>query len=39
MNGSIWLIDGTLTGNTTPDQNEPMSNNNEEVIHIPKLQD
>ena len=28
-------IDGTLTGTSTPDQNELKSNGNEGVLHIP----
>ena len=33
-NNSIWLIDGTLTGATTPGQSGPASNDNEGVLHI-----
>ena len=29
----IWPIDQTLTGTTTPDQSEPGSNDNEEVLY------
>ena len=32
LNISIWLIDGTLTGTTTPGQSEPGSNCNEGVL-------
>ena len=31
---SIWPIDGTLTGPTTPDQDEPKSNDNEGALNI-----
>ena len=31
---SIWPIDKTLSGATTPGQNEPASNASEEVLHI-----
>ena len=31
---SIWSIDRTLSGTTTPGQSEPGSNCNEEVLHI-----
>ena len=34
LNSSNWLIDGTLSGPTTPGQSEPGSNDNEEVLHI-----
>ena len=34
-NSSIWPIDRTLSGVTTLGQNEPGSNGNEEVLHIP----
>ena len=34
MNTSIWHIDRSLTGTTTPDQSGPRSNGNEEVLHI-----
>ena len=30
------LIDGTLTGTTTPGQNGPEINGNEGVLHIPQ---
>ena len=36
LNRSIWPIDGSLTGTTTPGQNEPRSNGNEVVFHIPQ---
>ena len=32
----IWLIDGTLTGTTTPGQSGPVSNDNEEVPYSPQ---
>ena len=32
-NGSIWPIDGTLTGTTTPGQSGSESNDNEVVFH------
>ena len=35
-NNSIWTIDGTLTGSTTPSESEPGSNSNEEVFLIPE---
>ena len=35
-NSSIWSIDKTLSGSTTPDQSWPWSNGNEGVLHIPK---
>ena len=31
---SIWPIDRTLSGATTPGQSEPGSNGNERVLHI-----
>ena len=31
---SIWSIDGTLTGTTTPGQSESESNGNKGVLHI-----
>ena len=34
LNSSIWPINGTLTGVTTPCQRGPGSNSNEEVLHI-----
>ena len=33
LNRPIWLIDGTLTGNTTPSQSRPGSNDNEGVLN------
>ena len=33
---SIWCIDKTLSGATTPSQSEAGSNGNEEVLHIPQ---
>ena len=33
---SIWLIDKTLSGATTPGQSGPRSDGNEEVLRIPK---
>ena len=38
-NSSIWPIDRTPSGATTPDQSRPGSNGNEGVLHSPKLQD
>ena len=35
-NSSIWLIDRTLLGATTPGQSEPGSNSNEGVLCIPQ---
>ena len=35
-NSSIWPIDKTLWGATTPGQGEPGSNDNERVLHIPQ---
>ena len=32
---SIWPIDSTLSGATTPDQSGPGSNINEGVLHFP----
>ena len=34
LNNSIWPIDGTQTGTTTPSQGGPRSNGNEGVLHI-----
>ena len=34
---SIWTIDGTQSGATTPDQSEPRSNGIEGVIRIPQI--
>ena len=36
---SIWLIDKTLSGATTPGHSEPGSDGNEEVFCIPTLQE
>ena len=36
LNSSMWPINGTLTGTTTPGQSEPESNGNEGVLHIPQ---
>ena len=36
-NSSIWHIDKTLSGITTPSQNAPGSNGNEGVLHIPQI--
>ena len=33
---SIWPIDRTLSGATTPGQSLPRSNDNKEVLHIPQ---
>ena len=33
---SIWLIDRTLSGATTPDQSGPGSDGYKEVLHFPK---
>ena len=35
-NSSIWPIDMTLSGATTPVQSEPVSNANGEVLCIPQ---
>ncbi len=35
-NSSIWPIDRTLSGATTPGQSRPGSNGNEEVLFIPQ---
>ena len=35
-NSSIWPIDRTLSGATTPGQSEPRSNHNEGVLCIPQ---
>ena len=35
-NSSIWPIDGTLLGATTPGQSWPGSDGNGEVLHIPQ---
>ena len=34
---SIWLIDKTLSGATTPDQSRPGSNGKERVLHILRI--
>ena len=34
---SIWPIDRTLSGATTPDQSGPGSDANKEVLRIPKI--
>ena len=36
LNSSIWLIDRTLSGATTPGQSGPGSNTNEVVLHTPQ---
>ena len=33
-NSSIWLLDSTLSGATTPGQSGPGSNDNESVLYI-----
>ena len=38
FNWSIWPIDGTWTGMTTPGQSESGSNDNKRVLHYPELQ-
>ena len=35
--GPTWLIDGTLTGTTNPDQNLPESNGHEDVLYITQI--
>ena len=35
-NSSIWPIDKTLSGTTTPGQSGPGSDGNEEVLNIPQ---
>ena len=35
-NRSIWPIDRTLSGATTPGQSKPGSDSNERVLHIPQ---
>ena len=37
FNKSIWPIDETLTGTTTPGQGGPGSNGNKEVLHTPQI--
>ena len=34
LNSSIWPIDGTLTGTSSPNQSGPESNSHEGVLHI-----
>ena len=34
---SLWSIDGTLSGATTPGQSGLGSNGNEELLHIPQI--
>ena len=34
-NSSIWPIDRTLSGDTTPDQSVAGNDDNEGVLHIP----
>ena len=34
---SIWPIDRTISGATTPGQSRPESNGNERVLHIPQI--
>ena len=36
LNSSIWPIDRTQVGATTLGQNEPGSNSDEGILHIPK---
>ena len=36
QNSSIWLIDRTHSGTTTPGQSGPGSDGNEEVLYIPQ---
>ena len=36
-NSSIWLIDGTQSGTTTPGQSGLGKDDNEEVFRIPEL--
>ena len=35
MNSSIWPVDGSLTGTTTPREGESESNGNEMILFIP----
>ena len=37
LNRSIWPIDGTLTGTTTPDQSQPGSNDNEDWFMVSSI--
>ena len=39
LNLSIWPIDNTLTGTTTPGQSGPGSYDNKKVLHIPQTQE
>ena len=36
LNRTIWLLDETITDNTTPGHSVPGSNGNEDVLHTPK---
>ena len=36
-NSSVWPIDRTLSGATTPGKSEPGSNDNEGVLYIPQI--
>ena len=36
LNTSIWSIDGTLTGITSPGQSGPENNGNEEILETPR---
>ena len=36
-NSFIWLIDRTLSGATTPGQNTPGGDGNEEILRIPEV--
>ena len=36
LNSSIWAINGTIKGTTTPVKSGPESNGNEKVLHIPQ---
>ena len=36
LNRYIWLLDGTLTGTTTPSQSGPGSNGYEGILYIPR---
>ena len=37
LNSSIWSIERTLTGTTTPSQSGPENKGNEEEVHITKI--
>ena len=37
LSSSIWPIDKTLSGATTPGQSRPGSSGNEVVLHIPQI--